>query len=419
MLQGGLLRTFACIGALFSCTSVGLADEPDQIVFQQAGWTVAAMRKQGVFLGCYASKDFQSGTRWVFARYRNDKWMGLVGEHGGRAQNVGHLELAVDGQPIHAADVPSSAQLSRLGEMSDDAIKAIADGHVLKLSTWAGGVAFDLSGSEDALNRTMECVDAFEKQERQQEMQVFSVASNVTDGILNMRTGAGVQYPIVTSIPAGSVGIESDKTCPSSDAGWCLVRWASYVGWVHASGLQIGTVAPRQAQSSPTVAPVPARQIEAEYLPPAESLLLLTNLLNAAQIGAYRIDPPTDKNREITFAMPDGGRGLFIAARGKDTKSAEEYASIVIAKYASICQGGFMSGKQPVPSTDGSMVRQITTTCSTGDGGYVTESTIIRRQNGFMMEITQTYPAGFTPNEKAQPNQKSKSAIVDAALRLP
>ena len=323
----------------------GNAGDVDQVYFQNDGWTVAAMRKQGVFLGCYAAKDYQSGTRWVFARYRNDKWMALVGEHAGRPDTVGRAELFVDGVAIHSALVPpNSAHLGRLGQLSDEAIKVLADGHVLELANSDGRYRFNLSGSEDALNKALECVDTFESEER----------------------GPG-------DVP--------------------------------------------QANQPSTVRPQPRQRVEAEYLPPAESVLMLTSILNAAKMSGYQIDTPTTSSSGIKFRTAGGAIGFFLAARGRDTKNADEYSSGVIAQWASVCDGEFRSGKQPVAVTNGSIVRRVITSCKMSDRDFTTDTTVIRRPDGFLIELAQSYRADALRGTETAP--QSKSALVDAALRLP
>lgn len=332
--------TVSLASAIISAGTVK-AEEPDQIVFQGAGWTVAAMRTQGTFLGCYASKDFQSGTRWVFARYRNDQWKGLIGEHGGRADNVGHVELAVDGNPIHVVNVlPNANHLGRLGQLTDQAIKELADGRVLELANANGTFQFSLSGSEDALNKTLECVDYFEAQER----------------------GEGE--------------------------------------------------APEPRQQRPD-----AHQTDVAYVPPDEATRLLTAILDDAKTTAYRIDSPKQGSAVITFNFADGTIGAFVAARGRETKDAESYASGVIAKWASNCGGDFLSGKQPVPSTNGSVIRKVTTTCRDKASNYVTETVVVRQQNGFLIELAQTYPAN-AELPKGETSRK-RGALMDAVMRLP
>jgi hypothetical protein len=101
---------------------------------------------------------------------------------------------------------------------------------------------------------------------------------------------------------------------------------------------------------------------------------------------------------------------MFSAARGRDTWSADDYAGDTVGSYAKLCQGQFTSGKQSIPSVDGSVVRKVLTTCRTGDITGVTETTIIRHANGFLLELTHVFRADDT----AQIG-KDRGAMVDAA----
>ena len=70
----------------------------------------------------------------------------------------------------------------------------------------------------------------------------FRIRSDVSQGILNMRSGPGQRHRIVTAIPAGSGGVSIAK-CRAPDDGrshyrWCNAKWKSYVGWVSQNGIE-------------------------------------------------------------------------------------------------------------------------------------------------------------------------------------
>ena len=71
----------------------------------------------------------------------------------------------------------------------------------------------------------------------------FRVASNVSQGVHNMRTGPGTGHSLVISLPAGSAGVRiSLSTCCRSDDGhskyrWCRALWRGSSGWVSMGGL--------------------------------------------------------------------------------------------------------------------------------------------------------------------------------------
>jgi hypothetical protein len=147
----------------------------------------------------------------------------------------------------------------------------------------------------------------------------------------------------------------------------------------------------------------------------AEATVLLANLLNAAGIRDYELLPPTKNSPVVTFKLSDGTLGLMAAARGR-TKSADDYASFVISNYSGLCKGSFLSGKEVVPSTDGTVIRKLTSMCNEDGKALVTETTVIRRPDGFLIEISQTFPDGGTGLQEL-PKEGQRGAIVDAAMR--
>lgn len=67
-----------------------------------------------------------------------------------------------------------------------------------------------------------------------QTLRTFRIRDDVSDGVLNLRRGAGVSYAIVAAIPAGSADVRVGGCRPSEDGGgpdWCEVRWRGYSGW--------------------------------------------------------------------------------------------------------------------------------------------------------------------------------------------
>jgi hypothetical protein len=83
----------------------------------------------------------------------------------------------------------------------------------------------------------------------------YSVLPNVSDGILNIRSGPGQGHSIVVAIPAGSGGV-TIGSCQTADDGrsrysWCKAQWKNYSGWVSSSGI----VADAGATASPSVTP--------------------------------------------------------------------------------------------------------------------------------------------------------------------
>ena len=98
----------------------------------------------------------------------------------------------------------------------------------------------------------------------------------------------------------------------------------------------------------------------------AESAEMLSKILNAAGLTNYRFDPSNGEGGWVTFTLADGTFGRFAAAVDAGT-NADNYTALVIGKQSTSCKGDFMSGRQSVPSVDGSVVRVVTTTCRQGE----------------------------------------------------
>jgi hypothetical protein len=119
----------------------------------------------------------------------------------------------------------------------------------------------------------------------------------------------------------------------------------------------------------------------------------------------------------VSYSLADGSTGLFLAARGLGTKTADDYAGFAIGKWSELCKGEFMSGKQSIPSTDGSIVRKVVTTCRTGETAVATETTIVRQANGFLMDLSQIIPASAAGINNS-PSDRDRGALVNAAMQI-
>ncbi len=72
-------------------------------------------------------------------------------------------------------------------------------------------------------------------QEDRDDRPVYRIAADVSDGVLNMRSGPGQGHNLVTAIPAGSGGVKVGR-CRNPDDGrsrntWCEVEWRGRTGW--------------------------------------------------------------------------------------------------------------------------------------------------------------------------------------------
>lgn len=148
----------------------------------------------------------------------------------------------------------------------------------------------------------------------------------------------------------------------------------------------------------------------------AAATVLLANILNAAGITGYRLDPPKAGNDAVTFRLADGTSGVFRASNGHGPQSPDEAATSILGITSNACKGEFVSGKQTVPSTDGSIVRKLLTTCKVGDKAQVSETTIIRESDGFLIQLTHVLSQS-TLAATMEGAGKERDALVNAAMR--
>ena len=146
----------------------------------------------------------------------------------------------------------------------------------------------------------------------------------------------------------------------------------------------------------------------------AEAMVRLVNLLNAAGATGYRLEPPQPNDSAARVTMADGSIGYLLAAIG-DTKSGDDYANDAIGRLSKGCKGEFLSGKQPVATNDGTVVRKVVGTCRTGNDAVAVESTVLRRSDGFLMEFSLSVPASVSLI--GDEHSKTRSAITEAALK--
>ncbi len=68
--------------------------------------------------------------------------------------------------------------------------------------------------------------------------ETYRVLDTVSQGIQNMRSGPGTNFPLVTSMPAGATGVLVGQCRPAQDRRsahpWCEVNWRGHSGWTSA-----------------------------------------------------------------------------------------------------------------------------------------------------------------------------------------
>lgn len=70
---------------------------------------------------------------------------------------------------------------------------------------------------------------------RAQSPGMYSVRRDISDGVLNLRTGSATTFPILVGIPAGSDGVFVALCNEPTDRDrhpWCKATWKSQSGWL-------------------------------------------------------------------------------------------------------------------------------------------------------------------------------------------
>jgi uncharacterized protein YraI len=70
---------------------------------------------------------------------------------------------------------------------------------------------------------------------------IVRVLNKIPQSVLNLRTGAEINFDVIVAIPEGTSNIEV-RRCRQPDDGdgadWCEVQWRGYTGWVSSRFLE-------------------------------------------------------------------------------------------------------------------------------------------------------------------------------------
>lgn len=188
--------------------------------------------------------------------------------------------LYVDGKLIHRATPQlTSLKAGRLGTLNLHAVDGLVAGHILEMISPAGLDRYQLTGTADALSKTVECVNtgvALEQGGASGSLSYqFRIPFTVDVGFMNMRSNPSMASPVVATVPAGERGLQKVGECRASDdvtvkSPWCYMQWHGMTGWISSSGLmeEVATMAPlpvRQPTGSPTATAPPNPQALGEH----------------------------------------------------------------------------------------------------------------------------------------------------------
>ena len=127
------LLALAVVGAAATFQSAAAAEEPDRLFWQGDGWQVAILTENARFAGCYAMKDFPGSggygdrVRFVFANYRDERWLGFVGGSNIETLVNQQISISIDGMNLLALSTRATrTNAAQLGVLAPATIEAIA-----------------------------------------------------------------------------------------------------------------------------------------------------------------------------------------------------------------------------------------------------------------------------------------------------
>jgi SH3 domain-containing protein len=155
---------------------------------------------------------------------------------------------------------------------------------------------------------------------------LFTIPPHVSNGVMNMRSGPGVNHGLLGAIPAGET-VRASHCAPRDDgvrgANWCLVNWNGMRGWVSQAGLlpyqpPVVAQSPYQAQAAIQPPPLPAPRQDQSSL-----------LCEAPRLVAGNLGPDTNPvvQTDIRYDIRDGYWTVrHIMLNGQIANRDEQYA---------------------------------------------------------------------------------------------
>lgn len=301
----------------------------DEVLWEADGWKVAFTKSDGRLIGCHSFRDYSAGTRLVVALHRSGEWWGLLGEHRGQPDfSPGAIQFLVDGKLVHRgrAERISSTGGVRLGNLHPSVIDELSRGRVLEITGPAQPTRrLSLSGSEDALTTAEKCVAAVFSSEQKINASrgvTYRVVSNLTDGVLNMRTEPSREAALVTSIPVGTTGLRPLGHClPAQDRHsartWCKFQLSAVSGWVVSQGVVEDLSSGSQSPPAP-VPPTAASVSPKPEAPPAPTATSGTAFF-VSKVGHLLTNAHVVKEcRTLEINQPGTSRPLVATVLAKD-----------------------------------------------------------------------------------------------------
>ncbi len=246
---------FILLCPLFSFALDAPARAGEQILGKFHNWTIA---RQGPGL-CYGYVDYTTGGRLVVQAKNNSNgevWSLLLGEHGGLSDFSGGIEAAVDGEVVFRGVGRTIGTTSgiKLTPLAPSAVARLERGQSLTVASAARQTRYDLTGAPTVVDQLYRCLhgeditvpttaESATANTPDVNAPLFNVKPFVEGGFAIMRTGPGVNWPIVAKIPAGTQGLKRLAPCRDRDDGleprpWCPLAWDNIVGFVSTLNLE-------------------------------------------------------------------------------------------------------------------------------------------------------------------------------------
>ncbi len=137
-----------------------------------------------------------------------------------------------------------------------------------------------------------------------------------------------------------------------------------------------------------------------------------------AKIKDYKVLPPKDDKSGSRFRLPDGTIGVFSMAKNVSISTFEQLVAKVISLDAKACKKSYRTGKENLPTTDGSLALKIVSECRSEEMGLISESLFLRRIDGGFLGILQKSITIDGASGNFTGTDQSKS-IIEAAINFP
>lgn len=149
-------------------------------------------------------------------------------------------------------------------------------------------------------------------------------------------------------------------------------------------------------------------------VPAAEAMAMINNMLAAAGVSGHQFDKPSGDL--VTWRLPDGSRGSFFAFRNWNSPIEQAVANVTeVARKG--CNGGDLGTmEKSVPTSDGSLVRNVSIACRGGGNDSTVTWTLVRRLDGLLMCFTQSGGTGGGGGDASRPSINER--VLQGVLRM-